>query len=84
MGKKLAIKGHQTRGKEVIELLEMMGGNNKYLYDGSDGFVYFIENFIIIYFRLVLFGFFTKKCYICNDSIELKRLLNLIKNVKNT
>ena len=28
MGKKLAIKGHPTRGKEVIELLEMMGGIN--------------------------------------------------------
>ncbi len=26
MGKKLAIKGHSTRGNEVIELLEMMGG----------------------------------------------------------
>ena len=25
---KLAIKGHPTRGKEVIELLEMMGGEN--------------------------------------------------------
>jgi hypothetical protein len=24
----LAIKGHQTRGKEVIEILEMLGGNN--------------------------------------------------------
>ena len=28
MGKKLAIKSHSTRGKEVIELLEMMGGVN--------------------------------------------------------
>ena len=28
MGKKLAIKGHSTRGKEVIELLEMLGGVN--------------------------------------------------------
>ena len=28
MSKKLAIKGHPTRGKEVIELLEMMGGKN--------------------------------------------------------
>ena len=28
MEKKLAIKGHRTRGKEVIELLEMMGGVN--------------------------------------------------------
>lgn len=27
---KLAIKGHPTRGKEVIETLEMLGGNNKY------------------------------------------------------
>ena len=44
MEKALAIKGHPTRGKEVIELLEMLGGNNKYVYDGcSDGFVYFIE-----------------------------------------
>ena len=43
MGKKLAIKGHPTRGKEVIELLKMMGGSNKWFYDGSDGFVYFIE-----------------------------------------
>lgn len=24
----LAIKGHETRGKEVIELLEMLGGDN--------------------------------------------------------
>ena len=28
MGKKLAIKGHSTRGKEVIELLKMMGGKD--------------------------------------------------------
>lgn len=28
MRKNLAIKGHSTRGKEVIELLEMMGGHN--------------------------------------------------------
>lgn len=43
MGKKLAIRGHLMRGKEVIKLLEMMGGNNKWYYDGSDGVVYFIE-----------------------------------------
>ena len=40
---KLAIKGHPTRGKEVINLLEMLGGKNNCHYDGSDGFVYFIE-----------------------------------------
>ena len=28
MKRKLAIRGHATRGKEVIELLEMMGGKN--------------------------------------------------------
>ena len=28
MSKKLAIKGHPTRGKEVVELLEMMGGRD--------------------------------------------------------
>lgn len=31
---KLAIKGHSTRGKEVIELLEMMGGTNPFSYNG--------------------------------------------------
>lgn len=25
----LAIRGHATRGKEVIEILEMLGGENK-------------------------------------------------------
>lgn len=30
MGKILAIKGHPTRGKEVIKILEMLGGHNKY------------------------------------------------------
>ena len=30
MNKILAIKGHPTRGKEVIKILEMLGGNNKY------------------------------------------------------
>lgn len=27
---KLAIKGHATRGEEIIEILEMLGGENKY------------------------------------------------------
>ena len=43
MGKKLAIKGHPTRGKEVIGLLKMLGGINKFQYNGSKGYVYFIE-----------------------------------------
>lgn len=32
---KLAIKGHQTRGKEVIKLLEMLGGVNEYSCSGK-------------------------------------------------
>ena len=35
MGKKLAIKGHSTRGKEVIELLEMLGGKNESVTEGG-------------------------------------------------
>lgn len=44
----LAIKGHATRGKEVIALLEMLGSKNKYNVDAIRGHhVYFIENGII-------------------------------------
>ena len=54
MGKKLAIKGHPTRGKEIITLLEMMGGykdtllKDEDIYD--DNYFYFIlaeENSVI-------------------------------------
>lgn len=40
MSKKLAIRGHATRGKEVIELLEMLGGKNIYKLLGSDRYAY--------------------------------------------
>lgn len=41
----LAIKGHSTRGSEVIELLEMMGGINCYnLYGDVNYACYIIEN----------------------------------------
>ena len=43
MGKRLAINGHSTRGKEVIKLLKVLGGINKFQYNGSQGFSYFIE-----------------------------------------
>lgn len=44
MSKKLAIKGHETRGKEVIELLEMLGGKNCFHLHGlfSEHAYYFI------------------------------------------
>ena len=38
----IAIKGHPTRGKEIIELLEMMGGNNIYNFSGFDGYAYYV------------------------------------------
>ena len=41
MGKILAIKGHPTRGNEIIKILEMFGGKNTTL-EGFDihGFYY--------------------------------------------
>lgn len=33
---RLAIKGHATRGREVIELLKMLGGFNSYTYEGCE------------------------------------------------
>ena len=44
MSQKLAIRGHSTRGKEVIEILEMMGGKNIHKYDViRDDYVYFLS-----------------------------------------
>ena len=42
MGNKLAIHGHPRRGKEVIELLEMMGGNNIHNLSGDDSYAYYV------------------------------------------
>ena len=47
---KLAIQGHPTRGKEVIQILESLGGENRYDQSGSnEEFVYFINNIGFIY-----------------------------------
>lgn len=44
----LAIKGHTTRGEEVIEILEMLGGKNKVgLLAKNETLVYFIKNGVI-------------------------------------
>lgn len=41
----LAIKGHATRGEEVIEILEMLGGNNQHMYIAdSDCFGFYIND----------------------------------------
>lgn len=42
MNKKLAIRGHSTRGNEVIELFEMMGGNNIYNFSGDGRYAYYV------------------------------------------
>ena len=53
MSKKLAIKGHSTRGKEVIELLEMMGGKNIHKYDGeANAYSYYLYDYAILNDRL--------------------------------
>lgn len=40
----LAMKGHATRGKEVIEILEMLGGKNIHNYGGTFNECYAIDN----------------------------------------
>lgn len=45
MGKKLAIKGHSTCGKEIIEILEMLGGRNSHERTGNnDETIYYIDD----------------------------------------
>lgn len=48
MGKKLAIKGHSTRGNEVIELLGMMGGKepNDFKCSNPNKFYYILNEYI--------------------------------------
>lgn len=41
----LVIRGHLTRGKEVIEILKMFGAENKYQLTGNnDGCAYYVNN----------------------------------------
>ena len=44
MGNKLAIKGHPIRSKEVIALLEMMGGKNHSNIGNDNDFFYYIND----------------------------------------
>jgi hypothetical protein len=46
---KIAIKGHESRGKEVIQFLESLGGRNQMLHTGRyTGYFYYINNDNII------------------------------------
>ena len=46
MMKRLAIEGHATRGNEVIEILEMLGGKKKFVVNGntSSRYRYYIDS----------------------------------------
>lgn len=50
MEKNLAIKGHPTRGKEVMELLEMMGGKNSngFICSSSNRFYYILNGYFCL------------------------------------
>ena len=53
MGKKLAIRGHSSRGNEVIKLLEMMGGKNIHKRDGeANMYSYYLFDYAILSDRL--------------------------------
>lgn len=41
---KITIKGHPTRGKEVIQILENLGGRNISNHKGNDNYAYYISN----------------------------------------
>lgn len=53
MSKKLAIRGHATRGKEVMELLEMMGGHAAFINTISNNTdkVFFISDYENCFYR---------------------------------
>lgn len=56
---KLAIRGHANRGKEIIEILEMLGGKNIYKLDGKKDLWYILSNSTIEYATYS----FQEKCY---------------------
>lgn len=79
---KLAIRGHETRGKEVIEILEMLGGkNDKHCFGRFINRIYFInENGYIEcadimlhldYFQLTLEEFLNKFPYKVGDKVQI-------------
>ena len=82
----LAIKGHPTRGKEVIEILEMLGGENKYKLNGCNiECAYYkrngvIRNTTIVGFNniklLTLEEFLEKFPYKIGDKVSSKHLKN--------
>ena len=49
----LAIRGHKTRGEEIIEILEMLGGKNKYQVTAiRETYVYFVDGYTINFLKI--------------------------------
>lgn len=90
---KLAIKGHPTRGKEVIEILEMLGGKNKAYLNGTDtNLVYYIcsENYIDTlyavsnaYIVFTLEEFLEKYPYKVGDRVKNAKINDFIGRITN-
>lgn len=66
---KIAIQGHSTRGKEVIQILENLGGKNKYELEGYSSTQYYFINSLdnIIYCHNLKFINKSYKTYILNQ-----------------
>ena len=62
----LAIKGHETRGKEVIEILEMLGGRNIYKLDGKKDLWYILSGSTIEHSTYC----FQERCYTLEEFLE--------------
>lgn len=83
MGKKLAIRGHSTRGKEVIKLLEMMGGSNIHQYNGeANSYSYYISGNVILNDRLSIiedddFEIFTLQEFLEKFPFKIHDLVNI-------
>ena len=83
MGKKLAIRGHSTRGKEVIELLEMMGGKNIHKRDGeANAYSYYLYDNAILSDRLSIaedddFEIFTLEEFLNKFPFKVHDLVNI-------
>lgn len=83
MHKNFAIKGHPTRNKEVVEILEMMGGKstipigatlNKSVYTIIEGEIFEIPHYNIQYYDFIIFTleeFLKKFPYKVGDKVKL-------------
>jgi hypothetical protein len=90
--KNLAIKGHSTRGKEVIQILEMLGGNNRDRLNGRSLGFYCIDcnnniDFVIQsrheFMTFYLEEFLEKYPYKVGDKVKNARINDFIGRITN-